>query len=212
MIKRKQIWIDWLQSNTPEDHIPEVLSRDGSSLDTHSKDILRLGVLRILRPDRFITGANALIEKAVDKELLQDTEVNLEEVIIQETDPQEPVLLMTTEGFDPTVTVNELAKKCNADLSSYAMGSSKVRETAREQLQKAMRQGSWLILRNVHLDSTFMMELEKTINSRNVSPHDNFRLLLSCEVSPSVPASILRASHKVMFEPPAGIKASLERS
>ena len=39
--------------------------------------------------------------------------------------------------------------------------------------------------------------------------HD--RLLLFCELNgrPSVP--ILRVSHKVMFEPPAGLEASLER-
>jgi dynein heavy chain 1, cytosolic len=66
------------------------------------------------------------------------------------------------------------------------------------------------MLKNVHLAPSWLNELEKNIH--NLTPHSSFRLFLTMEFNPKVPSTLIRQSFKLVFEPPAGIKASLERA
>jgi dynein heavy chain 1, cytosolic len=66
------------------------------------------------------------------------------------------------------------------------------------------------LLKNVHLAPQWLTELEKKIY--NMQLDQNFRLFLTMENNPKVPATLIRASHVMIFEPPSGIKAALLRS
>ena len=66
------------------------------------------------------------------------------------------------------------------------------------------------MFKNVHLDPAWLSELEKKIHVLN--PHQNFRLFLTAEFSPKIPSTLIRQSYKLVFEPAAGIKASLLRT
>lgn len=55
-----------------------------------------------------------------------------------------------------------------------------------------------------------MNEIEKKIH--RLVPHENFRLFLAMEFNPKVPSTLIRQSYKLVFEPPDGIKASLQRT
>lgn len=65
-------------------------------------------------------------------------------------------------------------------------------------------------MKNVHLAPQWLVELEKKIY--NMTLDANFRLFLTMENNPKVPATLIRASHVLVFEPPSGIKAALIRS
>ena len=67
-----------------------------------------------------------------------------------------------------------------------------------------------MLLKNVHLAPAWLVELEKTIYK--LTQNAAFRLFLTMEVNPKVPATLLRASQLLVFEPPAGIRAALTRS
>jgi dynein heavy chain 1 len=67
-----------------------------------------------------------------------------------------------------------------------------------------------VLLKNVHLAPAWLVELEKTIYKLTLN--GSFRLFLTMEVNPKVPATLVRASQVLVFEPPAGIKAALTRS
>ena len=91
-----------------------------------------------------------------------------------------------------------------------AIGSPEAFEEAENAIKLASRSGSWVLLKNVHLAPTWLIELEKTIYKLNLDP--SFRLFLTMEINPKVPSTLIRSSYVLMFEPPAGIKAAMLRS
>eukprot|EP01083_Nonionella_stella_P073778 199703_1 len=74
----------------------------------------------------------------------------------------------------------------------------------------AAKKGTWVLLKNVHLSPQWLANLEKRLH--RMQPHRKFRLFLTMEINPKVPATLLRKSYVVVFEPPAGIKSSLART
>lgn len=44
-------------------------------------------------------------------------------------------------------------------------------------MKEAVKQGAWVMLKNVHLDPAWLSELEKKIHV--LVPHQNFRLFLT---------------------------------
>lgn len=67
-----------------------------------------------------------------------------------------------------------------------------------------------MLLKNVHLAPSWLAQLEKRLHI--IKPHPQFRLFLTAEIHPKLPATILRASRIVVFEPATGLKANLLRS
>ena len=95
-------------------------------------------------------------------------------------------------------------------LYPVAIGSSEGYELADRSIKEAVKQGAWVMLKNVHLDPAWLSELEKKIHV--LKPHQNFRLFLTAEFSPKIPSTLIRQSYKLVFEPADGIKASLLRT
>ena len=91
-----------------------------------------------------------------------------------------------------------------------AIGSPEALGLVDTAIRNAAKSGSWVLLKNVHLAPAWLIELEKKIY--NMTMHQDFRLFLTMENNPKVPSTLLRASHVLVFEPPSGIKAALERS
>lgn len=87
------------------------------------------------------------------------------------------------------------------------MGSQEGFTLADKAIALATRQGSWVLLKNVHLAPSWLGQLEKKLQT--LSPHYGFRLFLTMEVNPSISVNILRQSRIFMNEPPPGIKANL---
>ena len=71
-------------------------------------------------------------------------------------------------------------------------------------LSSASKSGRWVLLKNVHLAPSWLTQLEKRLHT--LKPHPEFRLLLTAEIHPKLPASVLRASRVVVFEPATGLK------
>jgi dynein heavy chain 1 len=55
----------------------------------------------------------------------------------------------------------------------------------------ASKSGNWVLLKNVHLAPNWLSELEKKIHRLN-NPNSNFRLFLTMEDNPKVPATLIR--------------------
>lgn len=66
------------------------------------------------------------------------------------------------------------------------------------------------MLKNVHLAISWLNDLEKKLF--RLTPNANFRIFLTMEFNPKVPATLIRSSYKLVFEPPDGIKAALTRT
>merc|ERR1711907_73661 len=79
-------------------------------------------------------------------------------------------------------------------------------------LESAHRNGSWVILNNIHLMPKWLLELEKKLDSFGDHSHDNFRLFLSSDPAKNIPIGILNRCIKLTNEPPGGLKANLVRA
>merc|ERR1719247_4030035 len=131
--------------------------------------------------------------------------------IFEESKNRKPVLYLLTAGSDPTMTIDELAKKKKkfpTDKVSMGEGQEKV---AREKNTNAFISGGWVILQNCHLGIDYMNELEDTLTKTKEIDED-FRLWITCEITPRFPIGLLQMAIKVTLEPPAGLKAGLYRT
>ncbi|CDI87445.1 dynein beta chain, flagellar outer arm, putative [Eimeria praecox] len=220
-------WISMLQSSAPETNFPsdvftaephphadKKIGSDGSITLGRWIELLReLLVLRALRPDRVTCVLIELCESVLGKDFLTVPELTqdlLREVVEKQASSTSPVLFVLSPGSDPSSLVTQLATAVQQPISSIAMGSKEGFELADKAIAKATRQGTWVLCKNVHLSLKWLQDLETNLHRGQA--HTNFRLFLTMEYNPKVPATLVRASCTFVFEPPLGIKASLYRS
>lgn len=80
-------------------------------------------------------------------------------------------------------------------------------------LELAHRNGHWVILNNIHLMPSWLIELEKKLDEFALEgSHEKFRLYLSSDPSNAIPIGVLSRCIKLTNEPPAGLKANLKRA
>merc|ERR1719443_324059 len=131
--------------------------------------------------------------------------------IYDESQSRKPVLYLLTAGRDPTLSIDELAKKKKkfpTDKVSMGEGQEKV---AREKNTSAFLTGSWVILQNSHLGIGYMNEMEDVL-TKTPEIDEDFRLWITCEITLRFPIGLLQMVIKVTLEPPAGLKAGLYRT
>jgi dynein heavy chain 1 len=118
--------------------------------------------------------------------------------------------MVSLPGYDPGARVDSIARLMNKKYISVAIGSAEGFELAEKSITSATKVGTWVVLKNVHLAPAWLLELEKKLHRQK--PHNNFRLFMTMELNPKVPSSLIRLSRTFVFEPPMGIKASLQRT
>lgn len=219
-------WVSLLNASSPEDHLPDnifewsvhplgmhTVGVEGIALNTWLQLIRKVLLLKALRPDRVNGVLIEVCESVLGKEFLTLPELTQElirEFVEKKASSTVPVLFVTSPGFDSSGKINQLAVSAHQTLSSVAMGSKEGFTLADKAISAASRQGTWVLLKNVHLSPKWLEELEKKLY--RMQAHVNFRLFLTMEYNPKVPTSLIRMCCKFVFEPPAGIKASLVRS
>lgn len=74
---------------------------------------------------------------------------------------------------------------------------------AMNKLEIGHKEGHWVMLQNIHLMPSWLLELEKKMDEFAVEgSHPSFRLFLSAEPSNAIPIGILERSIKLTNEPP----------
>ncbi|EPY23032.1 hypothetical protein STCU_07926 [Strigomonas culicis] len=203
-------WKAWFALDRPEDSkaLP-----CGYSEQINEFQLLCL--LRCFRLDRvyngvtnFITQCDLLGERFVMPPILRYKEV------LDKSSALAPVVCIVSPGANPADEIVKLAtKEVGIDkLRSISLGQGQGDEAMKLVELGAVR-GHWVLLQNCHLLSTWMKDLEKTIEKMDQQPpHDQFRLWLTTEPSDSFPMGILQRSLKVVNEPPNGLKMNMKNT
>lgn len=82
-------------------------------------------------------------------------------------------------------------------------------------IERAEREGGWVLLQNCHLAKSWMNSLELLIErlvDQNSDVKPQFRLFLTSMPASYFPVSVLQNGIKLTTEPPRGLKANLKRS
>ncbi|KAI9339082.1 dynein heavy chain [Obelidium mucronatum] len=199
-------WQRFLTDKAPEDSIPMCWV---DSIQSPVINALRkLIVVKLFRPDRLILASNILLEATFGESLHSD--LNLHSIVIEECTFNTPVAFCSVPGYDASNRVEHFARDEGVKLTSVAMGSQEGFQLAETAILTAVRDGSWVLLKNVHLAPSWLGQLEKRLHS--LKANKSFRLFFTTETNPVVPVNLLRLSRTLMFEPPPGIKANLQES
>ncbi|CAH8499822.1 unnamed protein product [Heterobilharzia americana] len=205
----------WLESVSPEVDVPELWEASSSSnnwFEVVRNQLYSLLLIQAFRPDRMLASAHLLVSTCFGQNFMDSARGHLElmPLVEHEIRANMPVLLCAVQGFDPSGQVEDLANENKKQLTSIAIGSAEGFSQADKAINAAAKNGKWVMLKNVHLASSWLVQLEKKLHS--VQPHPNFRLFLTMEIHPKLPVNVLRSGRVLVFEPPPGIKASLLRT
>ena len=211
-------WNDWYFSATPE--------REPIPGDWESKcdDLMKLTVVRTVRPDRVIAAAARYVSAALAPKFVDPPPFDLKAIYDTSTNIT-PLVFILSPGVDPTAQVLSLASTLGVKLDTCSLGQGQS-PIATRFMNEALKEGGWVFLQNCHLSISWMPALEKLIdNYCNTAaqqaasgglpvpgaPHRNFRLWLSSSPHPQFPIAILQRGIKLTTEPPRGLRANLIR-
>ncbi|KAI7942887.1 hypothetical protein MJO29_012731 [Puccinia striiformis f. sp. tritici] len=203
MSTQPEEWETFLNSTNPENVVPTVWPDASPALES----IRRLLLLKCLRPDRMLAGIAIYVSKVFNADILAESSYNFDSVVTNEMNSSTPVCLCSVPGYDASYRVENLVASTKSRCASIAMGSQEGYRLADQAIAAAIRTGSWVLLKNVHLASSWLSQLEKRLQSLN--PPKSFRLFLTMETNSGIPVNILRQSMVIMNEPPPGIRANL---
>lgn len=85
----------------------------------------------------------------------------------------------------------------NREITSIAIGSTEGFNQADLALSSSSKSGRWLLLKNVHLAPSWLTQLEKKL--RDLKPNPQFRLLLTSNIHPKLPASVIQVIYLFIF-------------
>ena len=195
-------WRTWVQQPMCERNFPPHVVRK----------VQQLLLVKALRPDRLQAAMGMMACRFLGLDDLTPPATSLHALYEAETQCSEPILIVVSAGADPSAELREAAAHVlgSADrLHEVAMGQGQA-EVAVSKLRQCAANGDWLCLKNLHLVTHWLPELEQELST--LEPDQGFRLWLTTEPHERFSSILLQRSLKVTFESPPGVKRNLLRT